>query len=266
MIIKLFICGGVTGKTQIIHIWPCLKPYYCQTTLVNNPDVSGMLVTLPNIVKITLSVLWLSKVKGHGPQIWLFLAPAINFLKFSYLATALFLDLEEFLLIKLALTYENFIAKYQMFVRYFGSNLARNEKTRKVGYLCRLGSQIIGKPVDLLLLWLLCFFSFSPVWVRQWRHKAIANTSKYARWKNFSYNTFLVDVTLAVCKLSQKSCSNVNTSVSAVPKGFLARVKIPIISVEPPLREMFFSVAKFLAHTSNKLKQVKIFVQCSLLE
>jgi len=28
----------------------------------------------------------------------------------------------------------------------------------------------------------------------------------------------------------------------------------------------FFSVAKFLAHTSNKLKQVKTFVQCSLLE
>jgi len=26
-----------------------------------------MLVTLPNIEKITLSTLWLSKVKGHGP-------------------------------------------------------------------------------------------------------------------------------------------------------------------------------------------------------
>jgi len=118
----------------------------------------------------------------------------------------------------------------------------------------------------LLLFWLLCFFSFSPVWVCQWRHKAIANTSKYARWKNFSYNTFLVDVTLAIYKLSQKSRSNVNISASAVPKGFLARAKIPIISVVTPLREMFFSVAKFLAHTRNKLKQVKTFVQCSLRE
>ena len=36
--------------------------------------------------------------------------------------------------------------------------------------------------------------------------------------------------------------------------------------MEPPLREMFFSVAKFLAHTRNKLNQVKTFVQCSLLE
>jgi len=53
-----------------------------------------------------------------APQIWLFLATATNFLKFSNLATALFLDsfrsyVEELLLIKLSLTYENFIAKYQ---------------------------------------------------------------------------------------------------------------------------------------------------------
>jgi len=33
----------------------------------------------------------------------------------------------------------------------------------------------------LLLLWLLCFFSFFPVWVRQWRHKAFANTSNNAQ-------------------------------------------------------------------------------------
>jgi len=51
-----------------------------------------------------------------------------------------------------------------------------------------------------------------------------------------------VDVTLAVCDLLQKLCSNVNISASAVPKGFLARAKIPMISVEPPLREMFFFV------------------------
>ena len=31
-----------------------------------NPNFSGMLVTLPNIEKITLSTLWLSKDKGHG--------------------------------------------------------------------------------------------------------------------------------------------------------------------------------------------------------
>ena len=64
--------------------------------------------------------------------------------------------------------------------------------------------------------------------------------------KNVSCNTFPVDVTLAVCELSQKSCGNVNISASAVPTGFLARVKIPIISVEPPLREKFFPLPNFL--------------------
>jgi len=100
----------------------------------------------------------------------------------------------------------------------------------------------------LLLFWLLCFFSFSPVWVRQWRHTAIANTSKYARWKKFSYNTFLVDITSAVCKLSQKSCSNVNISASAAPEGFLARAKIPIISVESPFHKIFFRCQIPCAH------------------
>jgi len=115
MIIKLFSWGGVVARTQIIHIWPCLKPYYCRTTLVNNLNISGMLVTLPNIEKMTLSILWLSKVMF--PQSWLFLALATNFRKFSNLATVLFLDsfrsyLEELLLIKISLTLENFIAKY----------------------------------------------------------------------------------------------------------------------------------------------------------
>jgi len=41
--------------------------------------------------------------------------------------------------------------------------------------------------------------------------------------KNFSYNVLRVDVTLAVGELSQKSCSNVNISAAAVPKGFLAK-------------------------------------------
>jgi len=118
MIVKLFSWVGVAGRTRIIHIWPCLKPYYCRTTLVNNPNISGMLVTLPNIEKITLSILWLAKVKGHGPQSWLFLALATNFRNFSNIATVSFRDsfrsyLVELLLRKLSLTLENFIAKYQ---------------------------------------------------------------------------------------------------------------------------------------------------------
>jgi len=51
MIIKLFSWGYLTGGVQIVHIWPCLKLYYCQITLVNEPNFSGMLVTLPNIEK-----------------------------------------------------------------------------------------------------------------------------------------------------------------------------------------------------------------------
>jgi len=47
--------------------------------------------------------------------------------------------LEELLLIKLSLTLENLLQNIKRFVRYPGSNLARNEKTRKVEYLCRLG-------------------------------------------------------------------------------------------------------------------------------
>ena len=90
MVIKLFSWGAVGRGVQIVHIWPCLKPYYCQTTLVNNPNISGMLVTLPNIEKITLSTLWLSKVMD--PQCWLFLALATNVRKFLSLATVLFLD------------------------------------------------------------------------------------------------------------------------------------------------------------------------------
>jgi len=54
MIIKLFSWGCLVEETQIVHIWPCLKPYY---SLMNNLNFSGMLVTLPNIEKITLSTL-----------------------------------------------------------------------------------------------------------------------------------------------------------------------------------------------------------------
>jgi len=81
-------------------------------------------------------------------------------------------------------------------------------------------------------------------------------------------HTFLVDVTLAVCALSQTSCSNVNISASAVPKWFSCEGKnTNDLSGAASSRDVFFrfSVAKFLAHTSNKLKQIKTFVQCSLL-
>jgi len=53
MIIKVFSWGGRSQGRTILHVWPCLKPYYCQTTLVNSPNISGMLVTLPNVEKIT---------------------------------------------------------------------------------------------------------------------------------------------------------------------------------------------------------------------
>jgi len=80
-----------------------------------HPNFSGILVTLPNIEKITLSTLWPSKVNGHGPPK---LTVSSSCYKLSNLATVLFLDsfrsyLEKLLLIKLSLTLENYIAKYQ---------------------------------------------------------------------------------------------------------------------------------------------------------
>jgi len=49
-------------------------------------------------------------------------------------------------------------------------------------------------------------------------------------------------------------------------KGFLREIKnTNYLSGSASSRDVF-SVAKFLTHTSNKLKQVKTFVQCSLLE
>jgi len=116
----------------------------------------------------------------------------------------------------------------------------------------------------LLLFLLLCFFSFSSVWVHQWRHKAIANTPKYARWKNFSYNTFLLDVTLAVCELSQKSCSNVNISASAV-QGFLRESKYQLSQWSRLIARCFFRYQISCAH-KQQVEASKTFVQCSLLE
>jgi len=69
-------------------------------------------------------------------------------------------------------------------------------------------------------------FCFSPVWGEKWRHKDISNTSKDARWKNFLYNALRVDVTLAVCQFTQKSCSNVNTGANSASK---ARGEISVI-------------------------------------
>jgi len=116
--IKLFSWGCVASGAQIIHIWPCLKPYYCKTTLVNNPNISGMLTTMSNIGKVTLSILWLSKVKGHGSPKLTVSSSCYRFLKIFKPHALLFLNsfrsyLDELLLIKLSLTLENFIAKYQ---------------------------------------------------------------------------------------------------------------------------------------------------------
>jgi len=44
--------------------------------------------------------------------------------------------LEELLLIKLSLILEILLQNINRFVRYLEPNLARNEKTRKLGYLC----------------------------------------------------------------------------------------------------------------------------------
>jgi len=99
---------------------------------------------------------------------------------------------------------------------------------------------------QLLLFWLLCFLVFLLFEFANDATKLSSIPQNMRGKKNFLTITFLVDVTLAVCKLSQKPCSNVNISASAVPKRFLARAKIPIIPVQPPLREMFFPLPNFL--------------------
>ena len=120
MIIKLFSWRGAARGGTNSSCLAMFKACYCQTTLVNNPNISEMLVIAKYwknyiIYIVTLS---LSKVKGHAPPFWLLLSLATKFRKFLNLASALCLDsfssyLEELLLIKLSLTLENFIAKYQ---------------------------------------------------------------------------------------------------------------------------------------------------------
>jgi len=116
---------------QIVHIWPCLKPYYCQTTLVINPIFSGISVTLPNIKKITLSTLWLSKDKGHGHPNLTISSSRYKFSKISN--PTMFWN---FLLIfgrivadKIIFYLKKFDCKIERFVRYLGPNLAWNEST-----------------------------------------------------------------------------------------------------------------------------------------
>jgi len=57
MNIKLFSWGDVNYSYLAMF----------KALLLPNYIISGILVTLPNIEKITLSILWLPKVKGHGP-------------------------------------------------------------------------------------------------------------------------------------------------------------------------------------------------------
>jgi len=107
--------NGIITK---LFSWECLAGGRKLFIFVNNPNVSGMLVTLPNIEKITLSTFWLLKVKGHGHPELTVSSSCYKFRKFSNLATVLFLDifrsyLEKLLLIKLSLTLEILIAKYQ---------------------------------------------------------------------------------------------------------------------------------------------------------
>jgi len=54
---KAFLLAVFSQGAQIVYISPCLKPYYFQTTLENKPNISGMLVALPIIEKMTLTTL-----------------------------------------------------------------------------------------------------------------------------------------------------------------------------------------------------------------
>jgi len=71
-----------------------------------------------------------------------------------------------------------------------------------------------------------------------------------------------------------KSCSNVNISDSAVPTGFPARVKIPMISVDLPFHDIFFmgscslTIVQIMLCLIRKKMQswkTKWLLQCSLL-
>jgi len=109
----------------------------------------------------TSAKLGLSKVKGHGPPKLTVSSCYYKFSKIFKLVTVLFLDsfrsyLDELLLIKLSLTLENFIAKYHKVCEISWFKLGTKWKTRKVGYLCCLGSPVMGKPFDLTNVLIFC--------------------------------------------------------------------------------------------------------------
>ena len=81
--------------------------------------------------------------KGHGHPKLTVSSSRYKFSKITNLAMVSFFDifrsyLEELLLIKLSLTLDNFIAKYQKVCEISWAKLGMKWKTRKVGYLCRL--------------------------------------------------------------------------------------------------------------------------------
>jgi len=156
MNIKLFSWGDVNYSYLAMF----------KALLLPNYIISGILVTLPNIEKITLSILWLPKVKGHGP-------PKLTVSSFCYKFSKIFKPCHGFISWQFSLIFgrivadtnylssKNFIIKILLqnikrFVRYLGSNLAWNEKTSKVGYLWRLSSPVMGKPFDLTNLLIFC--------------------------------------------------------------------------------------------------------------
>ena len=99
---------------------------------------------LPNIEKIILSTLWLSKVKGHG-------YPNMTVSSSCYKFSKIFKPHHGFISWYFTLIFGRIVAdkiifdliillqNRKRFVRYLGPNLAWNEKTRKVGYLSHLG-------------------------------------------------------------------------------------------------------------------------------
>jgi len=104
-----------------------------------------MLVTLPNIAKITLSTLWLTKVKGHGP-------PNLTVSSSCYKFSKIFKPRHGFIFWYFLLIFGRMVAdKIIFYLRKFyckilkdlwdtlGQTWHKMKKTRKVGYLCCLG-------------------------------------------------------------------------------------------------------------------------------
>jgi len=126
--------------------------------------------------------------------------------------------------------------------------------------VCKIFHMFLNIPTAFILLTLL--FQFFPCLSSPMMPQSNRQYLKNAWWKTFSCNTSLVYIPLVVCELLQKSLRVVTRILqqcqyitSAVRKGFLARVKIPMISV--PFREMlFFKSVAFqpLHHCQNLLR------------